>query len=320
MIIKIRKASDVRSSEITPEQFFQQRRLIIKAAMASIAAWQLPAHALVEPQGDLPAIPNLKDSGIGGGLSPTEYKHVTSYNNFYEFGTGKDDPKKNSGAFKSRPWTISVEGECDAPGEIGIEDIFKLIDQEERVYRFRCVEAWAMVVPWAGFSLSTLLKRFKPNSKAKYVVFETLVDKEMMPGTRRKILDWPYQEGLRIDEAMHPLSMLVTGVYGKQLPAQNGAPLRLMVPWKYGFKSIKSIVKIKFVEKQPATTWETMAADEYGFYANVNPMVDHPRWTQAFHRNIGDGLFASRDETLMFNGYSDEVADLYRGMDLTKFY
>ena len=177
-----------------------------------------------------------------------------------------------------------------------------------------------MVVPWAGFSLSSLLKRFKPNSKAKYVVFETLVDKEMMPGTRRKILDWPYQEGLRIDEAMHPLSMLVTGVYGKELPAQNGAPLRLMVPWKYGFKSIKSIVKIKFVEKQPATTWETMAADEYGFYANVNPMVDHPRWTQAFHRNIGEGLFASRDETLMFNGYSDEVSDLYRGMDLTKFY
>lgn len=320
MLIKIRKASQVASSEITAPEVFAQRRTFLKAAAVAAGTTALPAQALVAPKGDKPAIPNLKETPWGQGLQLTKYADVSGYNNFYEFGTGKSDPAKHAHTLKTRPWTIKVDGECEAPGEIGIEDILSKIDQEERVYRFRCVEAWAMVVPWAGFSLSELLKRFKPTSRARYVYFETLQDPKQMPGQNRAVLDWPYREGLRIDEAMHPLSMLVTGVYGKELPNQNGAPLRLMVPWKYGFKNIKSIVRIRFSEDLPETTWWAAAPNEYGFYANVNPNVDHPRWSQASHRVIGEGLFSRKHPTLMFNGYADEVADLYRGMDLARFF
>ena len=320
MLIKIAKSSDIKSSEITSPQAFASRRSFLKSLAAGSVAAALPAQALVGPEGNKPAIAGLQDSNYGRDLEPTAFDHVTGYNNFYEFGTGKADPANHAHTLKTRPWTIKVDGECNAPGEIGIEDILSKLPQEERIYRFRCVEAWAMVVPWAGFSLGELLKRFKPNSRARYVYFETLFDPQQMPGTRRRVLDWPYREGLRIDEAMHPLTMLVTGVYGHELPNQNGAPLRLIVPWKYGFKSIKSIVRISFVENIPDTTWWKMAPDEYGFYANVNPQVDHPRWSQRFHRNIGDGIFAGKHETLMFNGYADEVAGLYRGMDLAKFF
>jgi len=320
MLIRIAKPSDIKSSQITDPQVYASRRAFLKAAAVAGIGTALPAHALVEPQGKTPPMPGLVETPYGKGLQLTDQEDVVSYNNFYEFGTGKADPAANAHTLQTRPWTVKVDGECEAPGEIGIEDILGGIPQEERIYRFRCVEAWAMVVPWAGFSLAELLKRFKPTSRAKYVYFETLYDPKQMPGTRRRVLDWPYREGLRIDEAMHPLSMLVTGVYGHQLPNQNGAPLRLIVPWKYGFKSIKSIVRISFSEDLPETTWWKMAPHEYGFYANVNPQVDHPRWSQKYHRNIGEGLFARKHKTLMFNGYADEVADLYRGMDLKRFY
>ena len=265
-------------------------------------------------------MPGVVKTDYGRGLQKTPYEFVTRYNNFYEFGTGKRDPAEYAHTLRTRPWTIRVDGECEAPGEIGIEDLLSQFPQEERIYRLRCVEAWAMVVPWVGFPLGDLLKRFKPTSRANYVAFETLVDKEQMPGQRRSLIDWPYREGLRMDEAMHPLTILATGLYGEILPNQNGAPLRLVVPWKYGFKSIKSIVRIRFTRTLPETTWWRLAADEYGFYANVNPEVDHPRWSQARHRVIGEGLFAEKRPTLMFNGYADQVADLYRGMDLAKFF
>jgi sulfoxide reductase catalytic subunit YedY len=279
-----------------------------------------PAGALVQPAGKGTPVPDVIDTPYGSGLKLTSYDDVTSYNNFYEFGTDKSDPAKHAHMLKTRPWSIVVDGECEAPGEIGIEDILKRFPQEERIYRLRCVEAWAMVVPWVGFPLGDLLKQFKPTSRAAYVAFETLVDPEQMPGQRRAVLDWPYREGLRLDEAMHPLAILATGLYGELLPNQNGAPLRLVVPWKYGFKSIKSIVRISFTRQLPTTTWWKSAPHEYGFYANVNPQVDHPRWSQARHRVIGEGLFSSKHETLMFNGYADEVAGLYRGMDLAKLY
>jgi len=319
----IKKASAIRSSEITDSEIFSQRRTLLKAAAAAgvgAATVSGSAQALVRPEGKGKAISGLIQTPYGKGLQLTDYDDVTGYNNFYEFGTGKRDPAKNAHTLKPSPWTVRVEGECEAPGDIGMEEIFRLLPQEERIYRFRCVEAWSMVVPWVGFSLADLLKRFKPNSRARYVYFETLVDKQQMPGQRRQVLSWPYREALRIDEAMHPLTMLVTGVYGKELPNQNGAPLRLIVPWKYGFKSIKSIVKIRFVENLPETTWWKLAPKEYGFYANVNPQVDHPRWSQKHHRNIGEGLFAGKHKTELFNGYADEVADLYRGMDLKKFF
>lgn len=315
----IKKPLNIRSSEITDESVYLERRTFLKAAtlagigMASSSAW-----GLVEPKGDLPKISPLHDSGMGQGLDLTAYKHVTSYNNFYEFGTSKKDPARNAHTLKTRPWTITIDGECEAPGQIGIEDILSGYTQEERIYRFRCVEAWSMVIPWVGFSLSELIKRAKPTSKAKYVLFETLVDKEQMPGQKRAVLRWPYREGLRMDEAMNPLAILATGLYGHEMPNQNGAPIRLVVPWKYGFKSIKSIVRISFVEKQPETTWRMAGPREYGFYANVNPTVPHPRWSQKRHRVIGAGLFASKEETQLFNGYADEVADLYKGLDLVK--
>jgi sulfoxide reductase catalytic subunit YedY len=328
MLIKNRQPGGILSSEITSPEAFEGRRTFLKTVAASAAASVLPACGEADPAPDTkppvagePGQPmSVIKAPYGQGLEPTSYEHVTTYNNFYEFGTGKGDPVENSASLVTRPWNIVVDGECENPGEIGIEDILSGIAQEERIYRFRCVEAWAMVVPWVGFSLSKLLQRFKPTSRAKYVYFETLFDPKQMPGQQGAVLDWPYREGLRIDEAMHPLSMLVTGVYGRELPNQNGAPLRLIVPWKYGFKSIKSIVRIRFDEHVPDTTWWKRAPSEYGFYANVNPKVDHPRWSQATHRNIGEGLFAAKHETLMFNGYADEVAHLYKGMDLKRFF
>jgi sulfoxide reductase catalytic subunit YedY len=320
----IKKAEKIKSSEITDYSTWQQRRKFIKQSAAlgiGAAGWNF-ALAELAAADEIAGrkIPDVKITAIGKDLEPTDFVHVTTYNNFYEFGLDKRDPAANAHTLKTRPWTIQVTGECEKPGEIGIEDILSSIPQEERIYRFRCVEAWAMVVPWAGFSLAELLKRFAPTSKAKYVAFQTLEDVEQMPGQKRRVLDWPYREGLRIDEAMHPLTMLASGLYGVELPNQNGAPLRLVVPWKYGFKSIKSIVAIRFMEDMPYTTWSDMAADEYGFYANVNPEVDHPRWSQKFHRQLGGGIFARKQPTELFNGYADEVGSLYAGMDLKKFY
>ncbi|MDJ0738092.1 MAG: protein-methionine-sulfoxide reductase catalytic subunit MsrP [Gammaproteobacteria bacterium] len=318
----IRRHGDIRSSEITPADVYAQRRAFLKAAAAAGvgAALSGPAAALVAPAGQRDAIAGVVETPHGRGLELTDYEFVTQYNNFYEFGTDKADPAENAHTLRTRPWNVVVDGECEAPGEIGIEDILTGFTQEERIYRLRCVEAWAMVVPWIGFPLGDLLRRFKPTSRANYVRFETLLDPEQMPGQRRAILDWPYREGLRMDEAMHPLTILATGLYGEVLPNQNGAPLRLVVPWKYGFKSIKSIVRISFVHGVPETTWWRMAPDEYGFYANVNPSVDHPRWSQARHRVLGEGLFSRKHETPMFNGYADQVAHLYKDMDLRKFY
>jgi sulfoxide reductase catalytic subunit YedY len=317
----IKKPDPIKPSEITDRAVWEDRRRLLKAAAAAgIGLAAGPASALVAPPGKGQAMAGLVDTDYGKGLELTSYQDATSYNNFYEFGTGKGDPVRNAHTLQPRPWTVRVDGECEQPGEIGIEDILRLFPQEERIYRFRCVEAWAMTVPWVGFSLGDLLKRFKPTSRANYVYFETLLDPNQMPGQQRRVLDWPYREGLRMDEAMHPLTMLATGLYGELLPNQNGAPLRLVVPWKYGFKSIKSIVRISFHENIPETTWWKLAPSEYGFYANVNPEVDHPRWSQKRERVLGAGLFAAKRPTLMFNGYADEVAQLYKGMDLTRFY
>jgi len=252
-------------------------------------------------------------------LEPNTYEEITSYNNFYEFGTGKDDPKRNAGALTTSPWTVTIDGLVDNPGDYAFEDIMKAMTIEERIYRFRCVEAWSMVVPWNGFELKDLLDMAGVQSSAKYVAFETLYRPEEMIGQNSRVLEWPYVEGLRLDEAMHPLTMMATGIYGKDIPNQNGAPLRLVVPWKYGFKSIKSVVKITLTDKEPPTSWNKANGREYGFYSNVNPEVDHPRWSQATERKIGGGLLARRVPTLMFNGYEDEVASLYEGMDLSKF-
>jgi sulfoxide reductase catalytic subunit YedY len=246
------------------------------------------------------------------------YAEITGYNNFYEFGTGKEDPAANAHRLRPRPWSVMVDGECEKPGKLTLEDLLRPHALEERVYRLRCVEAWSMVIPWIGFPLGDLIKRFNPTSRAKYVEFTTLRDPKQMPGQRYDVLDWPYVEGLRMDEAMHPLAILSVGLYGKPLPNQNGAPLRLVVPWKYGFKSIKSIVRIRFSERMPATSWALSAPREYGFFANVNPEVDHPRWSQKSERRIGSSNFLTRQPTMKFNGYAAEVAGLYRGMDLAR--
>ena len=261
------------------------------------------------------AIDKIKKTSFKVDEELTEYKDATRYNNFYEFGTGKSDPAQNAKDFNTDDWSIEIAGECNKPGKIMLEDLIDGFDIEERIYRLRCVEAWSMVIPWLGVPLADILKKFEPNSRAKYVAFTTLLDENRMPGQKRPVLDWPYVEGLRMDEAMHPLSLLSVGMYGKTLPNQNGAPVRLVVPWKYGFKNIKSIVKIEFTEKQPPATWNLANPREYGFYSNVNPEVSHPRWSQARERRIGD--FFKR-KTLMFNGYADEVAALYAGMDLKK--
>jgi len=305
----IKRASDIKSSEITPEKFYLDRRKFIgaSAVFATVAA----AKAAVPWwSADSVAHASERDDEL------TPYDDVTQHNNFYEFGTGKGDPAKNAHTLRPRPWSVRVDGAVNKPGDYDFDDLLKGITTEERIYRLRCVEAWSMVIPWEGFSLSRLINKLEPTSAAKYIELTTLHDVEQMPGQRRQVLPWPYVEGLRMDEAMHPLATFATGLYGKPLPNQNGAPLRLVVPWKYGFKSVKSIVRIRFTEVQPANTWQVMAAREYGFYANVNPEVDHPRWTQARERRIGE--FFKRP-TLMFNGY-DEVASLYSGMDLRRNY
>ncbi len=285
-------------ANVTPKAEYLNRRQIMAGALAL---------------GALPGAARAADK-------PNSLKDITSYNNFYEFGTSKRDPARYAGALTTDPWSVKIDGLVDRPGTYDLADLLKGMDIEERIYKLRCVEAWSMIVPWNGFELGALLKRVGVQSKAKYVAFETLVRPEEMRGQKRRILDWPYREGLRLDEAMHPLTLLATGLYGEVLPNQNGAPLRLVVPWKYGFKSIKSIVRITLTETQPSTTWNDLGPDEYGFYSNVNPEVDHPRWSQATERQIGKGIFAPRIETEMFNGYASEVAHLYKGMDLAKFF
>ena len=322
------------SSEITPHPVYLQRRRWLQAAMGGLGGlgaalaptW---AQAPASPPGASPSggkLAALKGarSPVPGGLTmdkPTAYADVTSYNNFYEFGTDKADPARNAHTLKPRPWAVTIEGEVKKPLTLDLDQLLKLAPMEERIYRMRCVEGWSMVIPWVGWSLAELIKRVEPTGNAKYIQFVTLADPKQMPGLNSRVLDWPYVEALRLDEAMHPLTLLAFGLYGELLPNQNGAPLRLVVPWKYGFKSGKSIVKIRFVEKQPKTSWESAAASEYGFYSNVNPKVDHPRWSQATERRIGeDGLFAKKRPTLMFNGYEPQVGQLYAGMDLKKLY
>ena len=299
----IKRPDDMTDNDVTDFEIYQRRRDFLKT---------LGGIALLGASG-LPLMAQAK-STFSTDEEQTPYKDVTTYNNFYEFGTDKSDPSEYAGSLQTSPWSVTVDGECENPGKLTLEDLLKPHSTEERIYRLRCVEGWSMVIPWMGFPLADLLKRFNPTSKAKYVRFETLFDPKQMPGQQRSVLDWPYAEGLRMDEAMHPLTFMATGLYGKNLPNQNGAPLRLVVPWKYGFKSIKSIVKISFLEQQPATSWGRSAPGEYGFYSNVNPEVDHPRWSQKRERRIGE--FRKR-ETLMFNGY-DQVASLYSGMDLRK--
>ena len=318
------------SSEITPEAAYQSRRQMIRlmasgVAGAALASWA-SREALAQswaPPGQNAALARTR-SNVAGALimeKVTEYKDASTYNNFYEFGTDKADPAKQAQVLKTSPWSVEIEGLVKKPGRYALEDLLKLSTQEERIYRLRCVEGWSMVIPWAGYSLSELIKKVEPLGGAKYVEFVTLADAKTMPGVSSRVLDWPYVEGLRMDEAMHPLTLLAFGMYGEVLPKQNGAPLRLVVPWKYGFKSGKSLVKIRFTDKQPATAWNKAAASEYGFYSNVNPDVDHPRWSQATERRIGeDGLFAKKRKTLMFNGYEAQVGQLYSGMDLKKYF
>lgn len=319
----IKPPTPIPPSEITPKEHWLRRRELMAGAAAGLglaALGGLGAVLTASPARAGDKIPGLAPSPLSTDETPTSREDVTSYNNFYELGTEKDDPARHASLLQTRPWTVRVDGACATPGEIGIEDVLTGFPQEERIYRLRCVEAWAMVIPWVGFPLGDLLKRFQPTSQAKFVAFETLHDPKQLPGQKRAVLEWPYREGLRMDEAMHPLTILATGLYGEVLPGQNGAPLRLVVPWKYGFKSIKSIVRISFVESQPPATWNQMQPDEYGFYANVNPAVDHPRWSQKSHRIIGAGLFAPKQKTLPFNGYADQVASLYEGMDLKRFF
>ncbi|MFZ1576274.1 MAG: protein-methionine-sulfoxide reductase catalytic subunit MsrP [Chromatiaceae bacterium] len=319
----IKPPTPIPPSEVTPKEHWLRRRELMAGAAAGLglaALGGLGAVLTASPARAGNKIPGLAPSPLSTDEIPTSREDVTSYNNFYELGSKKGDPARHANLLQTRPWTVRVDGACAAPGEIGIEDILTGFPQEERIYRLRCVEAWAMVIPWVGFPLGDLLKRFQPTSQAKFVAFETLQDPKQLPGQKRAVFDWPYMEGLRMDEAMHPLTILATGLYGEVLPGQNGAPLRLVVPWKYGFKSIKSIVRISFVESQPPATWNQMQPEEYGFYANVNPAVDHPRWSQKSHRIIGAGLFAPKQKTLLFNGYADQVASLYKGMDLKRFF
>ncbi|MBX2857914.1 MAG: protein-methionine-sulfoxide reductase catalytic subunit MsrP [Cellvibrionaceae bacterium] len=308
--------NNLKDNDVTPESLFYSRRKFIKSA-GLLGSALIYSRNSYSSQANSAKFANLAQThNIKEELTP--FHDVTHYNNFYELGTGKADPAANARALQTSPWSIEVTGHCNKPGKLILEDILKPHTYEERIYRFRCVEAWSMVIPWAGFPLSSLLKRFEPTSKAKYVAFETIYDKKNpLPGQKRPTIRWPYREGLRIDEAMHPLTFMATGIYGKPLLNQNGAPLRLVVPWKYGFKSIKSIVKISFTEKQPPTSWNTLASREYGFYSNVNPEVSHPRWSQARERRIGE-LF--KRKTLMFNGYEEQVASLYSGMNLKKYY
>ncbi len=317
MLIKIKRRSDILPSEITPPDVYEARRRFLRLGAGGLvtatglaALWPAAARANAK-------LPNVSKGPFSTQEELTPYESVTTYNNFYEFGTDKEDPARLAASLKPRPWQVAIDGEVAKPGVYEVDDLIRQHALQERVYRLRCVEAWSMVIPWVGIPLSEVLKRVEPNSRAKYVRFETLLDPQQFPGQRRRVLDWPYVEGLRIDEALHPLTLLAVGLYGEVLPNQNGAPIRLVVPWKYGFKSIKSIVKISLTEQQPLTSWAKSGPNEYGFYANVNPRVDHPRWSQARERRIGD-LF--KRDTVMFNGYADEVARLYAGMDLKKFF
>jgi sulfoxide reductase catalytic subunit YedY len=319
----IRKSNDIPSSEVTPKSAYLNRRAFMAGAATVGAAAIAGKHLarLISPDTSVHAdtkLTTVKSPLSLTGETPTSLQDITHYNNFYEFGVDKGDPARNAGRLKTRPWTVSVEGLAKNKQKFDIDTLMKLHALEERIYRFRCVEAWSMVVPWVGYSLSEFIQKCEPLPSAKYVQFISLADPSQMPGLSQANLDWPYSEGLRMDEAMHPLTLLTFGLYGETLPNQDGAPVRIIVPWKYGFKSGKSIVKIKFVDKQPHTTWNEMAPNEYGFYSNVNPNVDHPRWSQKSERRIGASIFKQRQPTLMFNGYEDQVAKLYTGMDLRK--
>ncbi len=318
-----------RADELTPQSVYEGRRDLLKllatgAAGMSLAAWAgREAHAQAVRPNKLAPLPGGR-SAVAGAVTmdkATTYADASSYNNFYEFGTDKADPAKNAHTLRTTPWTVEVEGLVKKPSRFSLEDLLRLSPMEERIYRLRCVEGWSMVIPWVGYSLNELIKKVEPLGSAKYVEFVTQADPKTMPFVGSRVLDWPYVEGLRMDEAMHPLTLLGFGMYGEVLPNQNGAPVRLVVPWKYGFKSAKTLVKIRFTERQPATAWNHAAASEYGFYSNVNPAVDHPRWSQATERRIGeDGLFAKKRKTLMFNGYEAQVGQLYAGMDLKKLF
>jgi sulfoxide reductase catalytic subunit YedY len=337
MLIQIPSTSDCKDSDVTPESIYLSRRALLGSTLAGLAVSAVPGWAQAEEasryadveagaapdwfKGKLAATKwqavTVKDETI------TPFKDATHYNNFYEFGTDKGDPAQNAGSLKTEPWSVVIDGEVAKPGRYALEDFMKPYQLEERIYRLRCVEAWSMVIPWLGFPISELLKQVEPTASAKYIRFETLQDPKTMPGQRSgfALIDWPYVEGLRLDEAMNPLAILAVGMYGRELPNQNGAPLRLVVPWKYGFKSVKSIVRISLTSEQPKTTWQSIAASEYGFYANVNPTVDHPRWTQAHERRLPSGLFSPNiRQTEMFNGYGEQVASLYSGLDLRKNY
>jgi sulfoxide reductase catalytic subunit YedY len=318
----IKKPSDIKPGEITPKELYLNRRQFIRAASATalsaggLLGWLEPSFAPGEAHAG-EKLNNVRKSSYSTNEKLNSFKDITTYNNFYELGVDKGDPAQNAKYLTTRPWTVSIEGEVKQPKTYDIDALMKVAPLEERIYRLRCVEAWSMVIPWVGFPLSALIKLAEPTGNAKYVQFITLQDPKRLPGQKQAVLEWPYVEGLRMDEAMHPLTILSVGLYGEVLPAQNGAPIRLVVPWKYGFKSIKSIVTMRFVEKQPPASWNRMQPQEYGFYSNVNPEVDHPRWSQATERRIGEFF---RRKTLMFNGYGEQVADLYRGMDLKKYY
>lgn len=326
----IQTKSDIVPSEITPKEVFDDRRKFLQQAGLGVLAGAtglltMPVNAATgkslpppKSHASLLKLPEFTKTKFGAGEKLTSYEDVTTYNNYYEFGTSKDEPAIHSKLFKPVPWTVSIEGQVKKNKTIGIEDILKLAPLEERIYRMRCVEGWSMVIPWVGFPLAQLIKWAEPNANAKYVEFISLADSQQMPGTNLPILDWPYVEGLHMDEAMNPLTIMAVGLYGEALPNQNGAPMRLVVPWKYGFKGAKAIVKIRFTEKMPVTTWMKAGPTEYGFYANVNPQVDHPRWTQSSEKRIGAGLFAGRIKTQMFNGYTEQVGQMYAGMDLHK--
>jgi sulfoxide reductase catalytic subunit YedY len=319
----IKRPTDIPASEITGEGVYHQRRELLKIAGLTTAGVLagLPLTAVANREGIFGReLQGVSKSPLSTSEVANSWEDITTYNNYYEFGTGKTDPARNARDFEPRPWSVVVKGECDKPGVYDYEDLVSPHNLEERIYRLRCVEAWSMVVPWVGIPLAKLLESLQPNSNAKYVRFKTLHDPERMPGQRRRVLDWPYVEGLTIDEAMHPLTLMAVGLYGRELPNQNGAPMRLVVPWKYGFKSIKAIAEIEFTRKRPRSSWERAIPSEYGFYANVNPEADHPRWSQASERPIGAGLFAGRKPTLMFNGYAEQVGSLYAGLDLRKNY
>jgi len=339
MIIRVPLASEPLPSEITPRSAWEGRRRIVAAAgLAGLAAPSLVGGSLAQAQGASAATGTASRTAGGGRAAarldaapgpaefattdkPTPYKDVTTYNNFYEFGLDKDEPHRKAQSLRTRPWTLAVEGAVARPGTFGIEDLLKWAPMQERIYRMRCVEGWSMVIPWVGYPLAELIRRVEPLGNAKFVEFITLADGAQMPGLRSPVIKWPYTEGLRLDEARHPLTLLTFGLYGEVLPNQNGAPVRLVVPWKYGFKSSKSLVRIRFTEHQPMTSWSRSAPQEYGFYSNVNPEVDHPRWSQATERRIGeDGFLTRKRPTLMFNGYADQVASLYAGLDLRRNY